>query len=283
MIVFFNGELIPEEHALISVFDRGFLYGDGLFETIRICQGKPFRWNRHMERLRRGAAFLKIPALLPAEELRTHVQELVRWNGLPESVLRITLSRGIGRRGYSPAGADHPNLVMSLHPSPALDRRRLSQWRLMTSSFRIAANDPIANHKTCNKLLQVLARAEADSQGADEVLLLNTDGDVAESASGNLFWIRDGVVHTTPLASGVLPGITREAVMEVCQSSGLACREDRARLPALLQAKGIFLSLSTLGVVEVISLDGVALTQSSLTGRIRDAYQELLENESKAS
>jgi branched-chain amino acid aminotransferase len=283
MIVFFNGQHIPEERALVSIFDRSFLYGDGLFETIRICQGKPFRWSQHIERLRRGAAFLKIQAPLPTEELQKHVQELVRRNAMPESVLRITLSRGIGHRGYSPAGADHPNLVMSLHPAPAPDPRHLPQWRLMISSLRVAANDPVAHHKTCNKLHQVLARAEADSQGADEALLLNTDGEVVEAASGNLFWIGDGVVHTPPLASGVLPGITREVVMEVCQSSGLACCEDRTRVSALHQAEAVFLTLTTLGVVEAVSLDGVVLKQSSLTGQIRDAYQELVEKEIKAS
>src|SRR5436189_4263471 len=117
-------------------------------------------------------------------------------NGMHESVLRVTLSRGVGIRGYSPKGADKPVLVMTLHQAPRVDPEKPVQWRLTTASLRLPANDPLARFKTCNKLAQIMARAEAEAAETQEALLLNTDGMVVEAASSNLFWFKDGVVCT---------------------------------------------------------------------------------------
>ncbi len=278
MTVFLNGRFLPEEQAVVSVFDRSFLYGDGLFETLRIQGGKPLCWQQHLERLRRGAEFLKLHVPLAPDELRKFLAQLVEQNQMPEAVLRITLSRGVGPRGYSPQGASEPVLVMSLHPAPSIDLARPPQWRLLTTSFRLPGGEPLAQFKTCNKLAQVLARAEAETAGADEGLLLNTDGEVAEAAGSNLFWVRDEVVETPPLASGVLAGVTRAEVLKICQSLSVPARENHIRPDALREAEGVFLSLSTLGVVEAISLDGQPLGRSPFTAQIRAAYQERLCN-----
>src|SRR5947207_6402305 len=112
MIVFLNGEFVPENHAVVSVFDRSFLYGDGLFETMCIRKGKPFRWRQHLDRLRQGAEFLKIKIPFAESALEKFVAELVSRNQMPEALLRLTLSRGIGMRGYSPKGAEQPFIVM---------------------------------------------------------------------------------------------------------------------------------------------------------------------------
>ena len=180
MIVFLNGRLVPETQAVVSVFDRSFLYGDGLFEVMRVCSGRPFRWAEHFDRFQRGAAFLKIQVPFAEGDLRKQALQLIERNGMPESLLRVTLSRGVGLRGYSPKGADSPALVMTLHPAPDADGQPVPRWRVMTASFRLPANEPLAQFKTCNKLPQILARAEADAAGADESLLLNTLGDVAD-------------------------------------------------------------------------------------------------------
>ena len=175
MLVFLNGEFVPEQRAVVSIFDRGFLYGDGLFETIRVFNGKPFRWTHHLERLQRGAAYLKINAPFSVDALRGFADELVRKNKSPDSLLRLVVSRGAGPRGYSPAGAEHPSVVMSVHPPTNANPESPPAWRLITSSLRVAANDPLTRFKTCNKLPQILARAEADAAGVDEALLLNTE------------------------------------------------------------------------------------------------------------
>ena len=276
MIVFLNGAFVPEEEATISVFDRGFVYSDGLFETLRLYHGRPFRWEDHWERLRRGAEFLKIRPPFSSTGLFAHVGELVTRNGLPESVLRIVLSRGVGQRGYSPKGADQPVLVMSLHPAPSSHAGQPLQWRLATSSLRLAADDPLAGFKTCSKLRHVLARAEAEENGADEALLLNTAGDVVEATSGNLFWIQDQTVCTPPLDSGALPGVTRLVIVELCQSMGWPFQETRLRRDGLYHVEGAFLTMSTLEVVEVLALDGRDLARSPLTARLHRAYRELV-------
>ena len=183
MVVFLNGRFVAGEAARISILDRGFLYGDGLFETLRIIGGRPHAWEAHLERLERGAAFLKLRPPLTALEMRRAVEQLVLRNSLPDSVLRLTLTRGPGPRGYSPKNADSPTLLMTMHPVPATKPRGL---RLVTSSFRLAAADPLAQFKTCNKLVHVLARAEAEARGADDALLLNTRGRLAEATSSNL-------------------------------------------------------------------------------------------------
>jgi aminodeoxychorismate lyase len=282
MIVFLNGQFVPEAQAVVSVFDRSFLYGDGLFETIRVWRGTPFRWQQHWERLQRGAAFLKLRVPFPPAALSDFASRLIRQNQMPESLLRISLSRGVGKRGYSTHGPDQPVLAMTLHPAPLFDPQKPLQWRLMISSIRVPAQDRLANFKTCNKLPQILARAEAEAAGADEALLLNTDGEVAEAASSNLFWIERGTVCTTPLASGILAGVTRAAVLEICQQAGLPSQEVAIPVERLRQAQGVFLSLSSLGLVEVTDLDDHGLSRSPLVGNLHTAYQGLLIRECAA-
>src|SRR4051812_9855969 len=274
MIVFLNGQFVPEEQAVVSVFDRSFLYGDGLFETMRIRNGKPFRWEQHLERLTQGGKFLRIQMPFTENALRAFVTELAIHNQMPEALLRLSLSRGVGRRGYSPKGAEHPSVVMSLHPAPKDDVRAL--WRLVTSSFRLPANEPLAQFKTCNKLPQVVARAEADAAGADEALLLNTEGHIVEASSSNLFWIEKDTICTAPLASGILPGVTRTVVLEICKNLGLATRQIAISPGELQRADGVFLSLSSVGIAEAVALDGQSLRQSPLVDRIRGAYAKLL-------
>ncbi len=275
MIAFLNGRFVPEEDARISIFDRGFLYGDGLFEVTRIFRGRPFRWNDHFARLQQGAAFLKIRLPFGKDELREHIAELIKRNQMSEGLLRLTLSRGVGVRGYSPKGADQPTLAMTLHPAPNMDGQPPPVWRVVTASFRLPADEALAQHKTCNKLAQVLARAEADAQGADEALLLNTDGEVVEGSSSNLFWITDETVNTPPLAAGILAGVTRLVTAEICRKLGMPLHETSVRPAELRHADGVFLSLSSWGIVEVGWMDGEPLRRSALAQRLREEYAEM--------
>ncbi len=275
MLVFLNGQFVPEERAVVSVFDRSFLYGDGLFETMRVYRGKPFRWEQHMERLQRGADFLRINLPFAPEALRRFADELIAKNNLPDALLRLTLSRGVGVRGYSPKDAEHPTVVMSLHPAPIYDTNNPPRWKVIVSSHRLPANEPLAQFKTCNKLAQILARAEADVAGADEALLLNTDGFVVEGASSNLFWIERETICTPPLASGILPGVTGAVVMEICEQLGLQIREAKIEIEKLRCTNGIFVSLSSFGVVEVISLNGAIVQKSPTIKEIRERYAEI--------
>ncbi len=278
MLAFLNGSLIPEEQAKVSILDRGFLYGDGLYEVMGVFCGRPFRWNDHMSRLQQGAAFLKIRIPFTADELREQARQLIERNGMTEGLLRLTLSRGVGVRGYSPAGAEHPTLTMTLHPSQEKKGEPPPVWRVITASFRLPAGEALAQFKTCNKLSQVLARAEADARGADEALLLNTDGNVVEGSSSNLFWIEKETVNTPPLAAGILAGVTRVVVLEICRKIGAPVCEKAITPAELSQADGVFLSLSSRGVVEVGWLDNEALGRSPLAQKLRSGYAEMTQN-----
>jgi len=279
MIVALNGKLVPEEQALVSVFDRGLLYGDGLFEAVRIFNGKPFRWEQHEERFRQGAAFLGIKVPEQPGGLRALADELVTRNQLSNCLLRILLTRGTGPRGYSPKGADRPTLAMSLHPAPDRPQDPVA-WRLMTSSVRLPANEPLANFKTCNKLAQILARTQADAAGANEALLLNTDGLVVEGSSSNLFWVEDdGKVQTPPLAAGILAGVTRAAIIELCRASGLKVGEGETTPERLRRSEGVFVSLTSAGVAEATEIDGHRLQRSPVVAGLHSAYWDLLSRE----
>src|SRR5262249_29966762 len=150
------------------------------------------------------------------------------------------------------------------------------EWRLATASLRVRAKDPLAQFKTCNKLHHVLARAEAEGQNADEAVLLNSEGYVAEASSANIFWISAKRIYTPPADCGALPGITRGLILELSRELGLTAQERPCPPAALLGAEGVFLTLSSCGVAEAVSLDGSALGRSLLTQTVAAAYQKRL-------
>jgi len=279
MVTFLNGQFVPEASAVVSVNDRGFLLGDGLFETMRVAVGRPFRLAQHLERLMRGADYLKIKPPYTARELQKFAVQLIEQNTLTEGVLRITLTRGPGRRGYTIQGADKPTVVMTLHPLPAQNPEEPLQWSLITASQRIPASDVLAGFKTISKAWHIVARAEAEAQGADEALLVNTNGEVAETAGGNIFWIYHDRICTVPTGRGVLPGITRAVVLEICQSLGLETGKCVIKPEQLRKAEGIFVTQSALGIIPVVAFDGLPMAPSPLVDQISSAYNEVLMHE----
>ena len=279
MTVLLNGQFVSQEQAVVSVADRSFLYGDGVFETIPVYHGKPFRWAQHLERLTRGADFLKIRLAFAPKELRGLAGQLIERNQMPDALLRLTLSRGPGERGYSPKGAESPLLVMELHPRQPVDPQNPPFWRLKTSSCKLPAGDPLSSFKTNNKLLHVLARAEAENADADDALMLNTNGEVTETSSANLFWVYRDTVYTTPTGRGALPGITRAVVLELCQALNLPTNKRVIKLESLHKSEGMFLSLSSLGIVPVGALDGESVPTSPIVDKVLTTYHEVVRRE----
>jgi len=274
MFVFLNGQFLPAAEAVVPVNDRGFMYGDGLFETMRVVNGKPFRFAQHLERMTRGADFLKIKPPFTPKELDKFAAQLVGQNKMPDAILRVMLTRGPDERGYKFNGHGKPTVVMTLHAAPSLEN--LAEWNLITSSFHIPASDALSSFKTTSKLLHVMARAEAAEKGADEALLVNTNGEVAETASGNIFWIYQDSICTVPTGRGVLPGITRAVVLEICQSLGLPVNKRVIKPEALRNSDGIFVTQSALGIVPVASFDGEPVAPSPLVDQLAHAYHEML-------
>ena len=274
MLVFLNGQFLPEAQAVVPVNDRGFMYGDGLFETMRVVNGKPFRVAQHLERMMRGADFLKIKPPFTPKELEKFAGQIIDQNKMPDAILRVTLTRGAGERGYSFNGECKPTVVMTLHAAPSLQNQ--AEWNLITSSFRIPAADPLSSFKTTSKILHVMARAEAKEKGADEALLINTNGEVAETASGNIFWVYQDNICTVPTGRGVLPGITRAIVLEICQALGLQTNKRVIKPEALRNSTGIFVTQSAFGIVPITTFNGEPVAPSPLVDQISSAYSEIL-------
>ncbi len=276
MWVFLNGEFVDEENAMVSVFDRSFRYGDGLFEAVLVRHGKMFRWVQHAERLERSAKFLKIPLPFSIAELESAARELILRNEARDCALRLQVSRGTGPRGYAPSGEEKPVVVMSLHPMQA---HTLQPWKLTVCSLRIPADDPLSHHKTCSRLTQVLALDEARERGADEALLVNTNGHVTEGSTSNVFWIKDEVVYTPPIAAGGLPGVTRAALLELCDKRSIIHAERLIRVDELCACDGVFLSLTTRGVMEAESIDGQPVRRSAIVSSLQAELEALVERE----
>ncbi len=253
-----NGRLLPESEAVLPVLDRAVLCGDSLFETVPIRHGRPFQWQAHLDRLDAGAALTGITPGLSRAQWTEALTALLTANKARHGAVRLTVTRGVGRRGYSPRGADSPNRILTWHPAEPIERPHPG-WHLRTSRFRLACDDLLAPAKHGSRLLQVVARAEAEAAGADEALLLDTNGCIAEATSGNLFWIDANAVHTPPPDAPALPGITAACLRPLLAARGLDLRETRAPIDALRESRGAFLTLSTLGIVPILSLDGAVL------------------------
>ncbi|MCX8156397.1 MAG: aminotransferase class IV [Verrucomicrobiae bacterium] len=280
--VMLNGRLVHESQATVSVFDRSFLYGDGLFETMVVWNGRPFRWEMHWERLQRGLGILRMAMPWTQEEVMRQVAQLLEANLARHAVLRLQVSRGLGPRGYSPPARSETVMVLSTHPLEPVAPGQPQAWRLHTASLRLPPAHALSGFKTCNKLWQVAARVEAREQGADEALLLSADGHLAEAAAGNLFWWAQGVLHTPPLSTGALPGVTRQIILELAHRWQWEIQETLAGPEVLDRAEGAFLTTSPLGVIEAISLDGRTLARSPLTLQCHAGYWALMARESEA-
>ena len=268
MRVFLNGKFVPEQEAVVSVFDRCFTLGDGLFEALPVYRGKIFLWQEHLERLLTGANFLKIRIPFSPLELHEFAERLLSENRAGDCILRIHLSRGVGQRGYSIKGANSPTLVMSLHPAV----KDLAAAKIITSTVCILADDPMTRFKASNKLPQILARMEADEQGADEALLLNSNGDIAEATSANLFWMEGQTVCTPPINSSALPGVTRDCVLNLCRDLKIPSEQKNITPKRLPNADGVFLTSVAVEIREVSHLDGFELRRSPIPRRLREAY-----------
>jgi branched-chain amino acid aminotransferase len=278
VLVFLNGKFVPEEKAVISVFDRGFLYGDGLFEALLVRRGQPLFWQEHIQRFQQGIEALKLQIPYSYEELLDFAGKLIKRNGMPHAILRLAISRGVGAPGYSPKNARHPTIVMSLRPAPPTSRTP-RRWSVIISSWRLPANDPLALFKTANKLHHVLARGEADDDGADDAILLNTDGHLVEGTSSNIFWVKNNIVQTPTLPAGPLPGVTRGVILDLCRKLKIRVRETVALPRALVKADGVFLTMTSQGIVEVKSVNGTKLARSPLARKLQAEYLAVFDRE----
>ncbi len=277
-MLYLNGRLLNEAEAAVSPFDRGFTYGDGLFETLRVERGRPLDLDRHLARLRSGARFLGFPDVAGWEEA---AGEVIAANGVEEGALRIALSRGAGRRGLLPPPEPAPVRLVTLEkgdPCPVAYRNGVRGS--IVTTVRRNEYSPLTGLKTASALELVMARREAARRGAAEGILLNTAGSLAEGTFTNIFLVRDEVTHTPSPAAGVLPGIVRGRILELAVSMGRPVRERVDISPSeLLGADEAFLTNSLLEVVPLLEVDGLAIGDGRtgpLTRLFGENYRRLM-------
>ena len=223
--VYLNGELVPRHAARISPFDRGFLYGDGFFETTRIEAGVPVFLDRHLRRMAASCAQTGFGADLDVQSIADGVHMLIAANAVHEGYLRVTVSRGAYAGSLAKLETEAPTVFAEARPLelPPLDAP--APIAIVRSAFRRDERSPVVRHKSLSYQLNVLALAEGRKSGADEVYFLNAAGRLTEGAITNLFFARGGRAFTPDVACGLLPGVTREVVLEVCAEEGVAAPE----------------------------------------------------------
>jgi branched-chain amino acid aminotransferase len=276
-----NGKLVTEEGG-IGIADRGLLFGDGLFETVRVYSGRPFAWEEHRERLLAGCRRLGIPC--PAE-ITTGVDALLRATALREGSLRVTVTRGEAlRRGLLPAPGAAPTVLITAQDGrPYQESAYRRGFTAVTVSFPRNRLSPLAGLKSLNALENILGRLEASAAGADEGLFVNDRGELTEGTVSNLFIIPgDGSLVTPGRESGLLPGIARGLVLRMAPALGLAVREAAVGPERLLAAAEAFLTNSLLEVMPLVSFDGRPIGSGrpgTLTASLRLRYRSVCQVE----
>jgi branched-chain amino acid aminotransferase len=272
-MIYLNGAILPAERARIDPFDRGFSLGDGLFETLRAYDGRPFRLADHLERMSTAAAALDIPLPVDMPAVAEAVRELLGANGhrRGDASIRITLSRGTGPRGLAPPEDPRPTLLIATAgyaPPPEV-------CAAVSVDVRRNEGSPQSRMKTLGALDNVLAMREAASRGAEEAILRNNAGAVACGARANLFALVDGHLVTPPVLDGVLPGIARRVVLEIAAAWRLPREETSLRAEDLLRAEEILLTNSLFEIRSVGRMDGRESTGRALADKLRAAYGEM--------
>ena len=274
-LMYVNGEFVTEAEAAISPLDRGFTLADGLFETMVAAGVRVFRIDDHLARMRRGADLLQLP-MPDAEELAALMEECLRRNGLPLSVVRLTLSRGmdVGRGLNAPVALD-PSVVVRVTPWPGPPSTVPPGRTLVTST--VARNDrsPLSSVKSLSYVDGVVARLEAQRAGADDALMCNTRGLVTGATSSNIFAVIGGALVTPPVEDGALPGISRLTLLEEAERLGIACEERSLTPQDVAGANEALLSNVVQGPVPVASVDGLRLRAGApgpLTQGLCDSY-----------
>jgi branched-chain amino acid aminotransferase len=282
-----NGRITDDLHAVISVFDHGFLYGEGVYETLRTYNGQPFLFDRHMRRLRTSAGMLALQIPISDDEIDRRFRETMRAAGLDggparESYIRLLVTRGVGDLSYDPAVCPEPSLVVIVKPQVDPPREAYENGVSVIIASTVRNHPGTVNPliKSNNLINNALAGQEAIRRGAFEAVMRNYRGDLAECTTSNLFIVKDGAAVTPPLASGLLPGITRAFLFELGAERKIPVRETVLRDEDLFGADEAFLTSTTRELVPIVRVDdrpiGVG-TPGPVTRALLETYRRKAE------
>jgi branched-chain amino acid aminotransferase len=257
LVVYVDGEYVDGAEARISIWDHGLLYGDGIFEGMRLFDGSLFRPRDHLARLERSARSIGLEVPLGEDDLLDVICEVIVRSGLTDAHVRPIVTRGFGAPGVDPARCEHSSLFVAAYPFPPL--LGSDPIRVLTSSVVRKAPRSLGAHvKSLNYLDAVMAKRQATAAGMQEAIMLDVLGAVAECTGANLFLVVDGVL-VTPTTRAALPGITRRTVIELAAEHGIAVEERDVWPMELYVADALFATGSGAGIVPIAEVDGIRL------------------------
>ncbi len=280
-LCYLNGNVLSLDEACISINDRGVLYGDGLFETVRIYNGMPFLIEEHLQRMREGALALHISLPGTLLEMKEAVDEILAANEVREGLMRLTLTRGTNVRGIWPETNSNSTFFITTNPSVPYTPEQYRQGiKASFMSFPLNENSPQVGFKTLNYLDNILGRREAYYKGVDEGIFLNLKGYLVEGTASNLFVIKNNVLFTPPPESGLLPGITRAVVLKLASKTyGV---EEQNLSPAFLKgADEAFLTNSLMEIMPLVKIDEDIIGSGfvgAITVNLHRTYQEYIKS-----
>lgn len=280
-IIYVNGRMLPKNQAMVSVYDHGLLYGDGVFEGIRIYNGKIFKCGQHMERLWRCAEMIRLRIPVSRDEMVQIMRDCVDANDLTDGYIRLVVTRGFGTLGLDPRKCPVPGVICIADQIALYSPEQYEKGMKIIVAKRprtpIECLDP--RLKSLNYLNNILAKVEAIDQGCDEAIMLNTEGFVGECTGDNLFIVRDGKVLTPPTEAGILEGITRRFVMDLCADMGITCNLKAMKPEEVKSADEVFLTGSAAEIIAVTQIDDIKIgsgLEGPVTRRLRTAFRKVV-------
>lgn len=256
-MIFLSGKFVKKEEAVVSVYDHGFLYGDGVFEGIRVYSGNIFKLEAHLKRLYESAHSIMLNIPYTMEEMTQIIVDTVRINELSSAYIRVVVSRGPGNLGLDPSSCSSPRVIV-IAEELALYPKELYQRGLKVGSVATRRNRPDVlspQVKSLNYLNNILVKLEANQAGVDEALMLNDQGYVTEGSADNIFIVKNGVIYTPPVYLGALEGITRNAIIELAGKNGYELKEKPFTRHDVYVADEVFLTGTAVEVIAVIEVD----------------------------
>jgi len=279
--VWLDGQWLDRDSAAVSVFDHGLLYGDGVFEGIRVYGGAAFRLQEHLERLYDSAQAIWLTIPMPIGEMTALTEEAVRRSGLDDAYIRHIITRGVGDLGLDPRKCPAPTVIIivdgiRLWPAEVYERG----LRVVTAGTPIPHREALSPRvKSLNYLPHILAKIEGIHAGADEVLMLDSGGSVAEGSGQNLFVVKKGILRTPPASAGILKGVTRDVVLELARDAGLPAEEVPLNRYDVYTADEAFFSGTAAEIVYIREVDGRVIGSGNAGTVTRDLarrFQQLV-------
>jgi len=287
MEIYIDGEWHPRDAAKVSVFDHGLLYGDGVFEGIRVYNRRIFRLTEHLERLYASAQALALTIPLPFAEMQAVVQEAVRRNRKDDGYIRLVVTRGAGDLGIDPRSCAHPSVIIIVTDIRVYPRELYADGiKAITSATRQVSHEAFDPRvKSLNYLKNILAKIDAQRAGAHEAIMLNAAGFIAECSADNLFVVRAGRLLTPSPQDGALEGITRGAILELAAEAGIAAGEAHLTRYDVFTAEECFVSGTGAELMPVTEVDGRVIADGkpgAVTRRLIEAFHALVRHEGEA-